>query len=141
MGRERAVRVESQEPILLLIVGHDVDERCCPFDAVDVFQLLEVDLHRLAVGGVHRQEVDALGVLHLRRRLVGIEIVGHGCFSLLLIFLVSLSSKSNAFKKGYFWVLTKSTAFLRVKTSLLEGGRIKYSRPPGEVVVQALMMM
>lgn len=44
----RTVGVESEEPLLFLLVGHDVDESGGPLRAVDVFELLEEDLDCLA---------------------------------------------------------------------------------------------
>lgn len=73
----RAVRVETEEPLLLLLVGHDVDERGGPFRAVGILELLEQDLDGLAVGRVHCDEVKAFGVLHLGGRLAGVELVCH----------------------------------------------------------------
>jgi hypothetical protein len=51
------------EPFFLLLVGHDVDDGGGPFGAVGVFELLEQNLDGLAVGCVHGDQVDALGVL------------------------------------------------------------------------------
>jgi hypothetical protein len=59
------VGIESQEPFLLLLIGHDVDERGGPLSAVDVLELLEQDLDGLAVGSVHGEEVKAFGILWL----------------------------------------------------------------------------
>ena len=55
--------VEFEEPVFLLIVGHDVHERSGPLGAIGVLELLEQDLDGLSVGRVHRDEMDALGVL------------------------------------------------------------------------------
>ena len=57
------VGVESQEPLLLLVIGEDVDERGGPLSAVDILELLEEDLDGLAVGSVHGEEVKAFGIL------------------------------------------------------------------------------
>ena len=57
------VRVESQEPLLLLVIGEDVDEFGGPLGAIDVLELLEQDLDGLAVGSVHGEEVKAFGIL------------------------------------------------------------------------------
>lgn len=57
------VRVESQEPLFLLLVGHDVDECSGPLGSVGVLELLEQDLDGLAVGSVHGDEVNAFGIL------------------------------------------------------------------------------
>lgn len=59
----RTVRVEAQEPLLLLLIGHDIDERCRPFQTVEVLQLLQQDLNRLAVGRAHRDQMNALARL------------------------------------------------------------------------------
>ena len=60
-----AVRIKSQEPFLLLVIGKDIDKRGSPLSAIDVLELLEQDLNGLAVGGVHGEEVNALGILWL----------------------------------------------------------------------------
>lgn len=91
------VRVESQEPFLLLLIGHDVDERGGPLGAIGVFELLEEDLNCLAVWSVHGDEVDALCILlydvslisigsrvmvkylDLGRSFADVEFVGHDC--------------------------------------------------------------
>ena len=110
--------IQPQEPVLLLIVGHDVDESRSPLNAIDVFKLLEVDLHGLPVWSVHSQKMDALGILHLRRRLVSVE-MRHACSFLFSFALLVLSStKSNALEKWNFWILAKVKLLLRVKTSL-----------------------
>jgi hypothetical protein len=57
------VWVEFEEPVFLLVVGHDVHERGGPLGAVRVLELLEEDLDGLSVGRVHCDEVDAFGVL------------------------------------------------------------------------------
>jgi len=51
------VRVQAEEPVLFLLVGADVDEGRGPVDAVGVLELLEHDLHRLAVRRVLGDEV------------------------------------------------------------------------------------
>jgi hypothetical protein len=85
---DAAVGVQAQEPLLLLLVGHDVDERGRPLRAVAVGQFLQEDLRRLAVGRVLRDEVQALGLGHFLGRLGDVEMVGHGavfCLCLLTI--------------------------------------------------------
>ena len=57
------VRVESQEPLLLLVIGEDVDKCGSPLSAIDILELLEEDLDGLAVGSVHGEEVKAFGIL------------------------------------------------------------------------------
>ena len=69
------VRVETQEPVLLLLVGEDVDEGGGPLDAVGVFEFFEEDLDGLAVGGVHGDEVKAFGVLSVNVSIVHCTIV------------------------------------------------------------------
>lgn len=59
------VRVESQEPLLLLVVGEDVNECGGPLSAIDILELLEEDLDGLAIGSVHGEEVNAFGILWL----------------------------------------------------------------------------
>lgn len=51
---DAAVGVETQEPVLLLLVGADVDQRRRPLGAVDVGELFQDDLRRLPVGRVLR---------------------------------------------------------------------------------------
>jgi hypothetical protein len=75
---DSAVGVEAQEPLLLLLVGHDVDERGGPFRAVGVGEFFEEDLRGLAVGRVLRDEVQALGFGHLLGSLGDIQVVRHG---------------------------------------------------------------
>lgn len=72
------IGVDAQEPILLLLVGHDVDKSGGPLSAVDILQLLEQDLDGLAIGCVHSQQMKAFGVLHLIGRLVSVE-RSHDC--------------------------------------------------------------
>lgn len=43
--------VEPQKPILLLLIGHDVDHSCCPFCAIGVLKLFQKDLHFLPIWG------------------------------------------------------------------------------------------
>lgn len=76
--RDPTVRVETQEPLLFLHVGRDVDQRGAPFGAVGIVQLLEHDLCGLAVGRVLREEVQALGLGHLGGRFGDVEVVRHG---------------------------------------------------------------
>lgn len=57
---DAAIGVEAEEPLFLLLVGHDVDEGGGPGGSVEVVELFEEDLDGLAVGGVHGDEVKAL---------------------------------------------------------------------------------
>jgi hypothetical protein len=57
------IRVESQEPLLLLLIGHDIDQRRSPLSAISILELLKQDLDSLAVGSVHGDEVNAFGIL------------------------------------------------------------------------------
>ena len=91
---DTAVGVEAQEPVLFLLVGHDVavgeewlvrcgvglgmieggvnmgrdeavHERLSPFCTVDIMELFEHDLHFLTIGRVHCDEVKTLFSLTL----------------------------------------------------------------------------
>jgi len=74
------IGVKAEEPILLLLVGHDVagicqgiedtdrrkgggnvHESCSPFCTVDFVELFEHDLYLLAIGRVLGDEVKTLG--------------------------------------------------------------------------------
>jgi len=58
---DSAIGVQAQEPVFLLLVGHDVDQGGGPFGAVGVFELFEHDLiayqlpHSLVLLGVCRR--------------------------------------------------------------------------------------
>lgn len=67
---ECTVRVEPQEPLFLLLVGHDVDEGSGPLGSICVLELFEQDLDGLAVGSVHGDEVNAFGILWVRVSIV-----------------------------------------------------------------------
>lgn len=75
--RDAAIGVETQEPFLLLLVCHDVDERGAPGGAVGVGKFLQHDLGGLPIGGILRDQVQALGLGHLLRRIGDIEIIRH----------------------------------------------------------------
>lgn len=75
--RDATIRVEAQEPFLLLLVGADVDQSRRPLCAVSIGQLLEEDLHFLPIGRGLRDEVEAFGVLDRVRRLRDVEVFGH----------------------------------------------------------------
>lgn len=75
--RDAAVRVEAQEPLLLLLVGHDVDQHRGPVDrrrAVGVGELLEHDLRGLSVGRVLRDQHEAFGRGDFQRRVGDVEV-------------------------------------------------------------------
>ncbi len=77
-GAVSTIGVESEEPVLFLLIGHDIaltlsiwrspfilrvlDGHFClgPFCAIDVFQFLEHDLNFLPIGRVHGDEVKTL---------------------------------------------------------------------------------
>lgn len=59
--KTRTVRIQSQEPILLLLVCHNVDDRCCPFRLVHLLQFLKQDLNFLTIGCALGDQVEALG--------------------------------------------------------------------------------
>ena len=62
---DAAVGVQAQEPLLLLLVGRDVDERRGPFGAVGELEFFEKDLDFLPVRSRLRDEVEALGTAAL----------------------------------------------------------------------------
>lgn len=64
-------------PFLLLLVGADVDQRRGPRGAVLGRQLFQHDLCGLSVGRVLRDQVQALGVGHVRGRVGLVELVRH----------------------------------------------------------------
>lgn len=76
---EVTIGIQLQEPILLLLIGHDVDQGRRPGQSISVLELLEEDLHGLSIGRVHRQEVQALGILDLGRGAVVVDGGGHIC--------------------------------------------------------------
>lgn len=137
----RTIGIESEEPVFLLVVGHDVNQCGCPFDAVDILQFLEIDLDGLAIGRGHGQKMDAFGILDVVWRLICVEVVRHGCCFLLSFFFVLSTTKSNAFKKWHFGILLEVKLLLRVKTSLTDWMRSGNSRSPSKAFVQALTMM
>lgn len=64
------IRVESEEPLLLLLIGHDIDESRGPLGSIRILELFEQDLDSLAVGSVHGDEVNAFGILWVRVSIV-----------------------------------------------------------------------
>jgi hypothetical protein len=62
--------------------------------------------------------MDAFGILDLRWSLIRVEVVRHGCCFSLLVLLVLSSTKSNAFKEGYFGILSE-VKLLRVRTTVM----------------------
>lgn len=90
---DAAIGVEAEEPVFLLLVGHDVagrergvsegltecwggrrrvegeevdeHESCSPFGAINIMQLFQHDLDLLAIGRALRDEVQSFCVLHL----------------------------------------------------------------------------
>ena len=87
--RDSPIRVQSQEPLLLLHIRADVDQRRRPFRAVRNLQLFKQDLHGLTVRGGLRDEMEALGVLDVVGGLADVEFVGHvgavECFLVLVV--------------------------------------------------------
>ena len=67
------VRIETKEPVLLLLVCHNVDQGGRPLGTIDVLELFEQDLDSLAIGRVHGEQVKALGILHIGRGLISVE--------------------------------------------------------------------
>lgn len=80
----RTIRVQSEEPVFLLLVGHDMallllvlgpflletrpNAHLClgPFGAIEVLELFKHDLNFLSIGRVHRDEMKSLANLHER---------------------------------------------------------------------------
>ena len=111
------IRIQSQEPILLLHIRHNIDHRCCPLRSIRIRQFLQENLHRLTIGRIHRNEMQTLSILHLRRRVVLIQIIRHLAHNLLLMtLLILLSSESNAFQKRSLGIRFE-IKFTRIKTS------------------------
>ena len=48
--REKTVRVESQKPVLFLLIGRNIDERGRPLNVVHIFQFLQEYLNFLPIG-------------------------------------------------------------------------------------------
>ena len=91
-NRNASIRIEPQEPLLLLLVGANADQGGCPFGLVCIFQLLQHDLDLLSIGSALGDEMEALGssqsesrdmsspnlgILHCRRCLVNVQMRGH----------------------------------------------------------------
>lgn len=79
VGNEKrpTVWIQAEEPVLLLLVGHDVDQRRGPFGPVHVLELLQEDLNLLAIGSALSDEMKTAGIFDRGRRLVGVQGVGH----------------------------------------------------------------
>lgn len=90
MGYEKRVtiRVETKEPVLLLLIGHDVDQCGGPFGPVHVLELLQEDLDLLSIGGALSDEMETFGFFDGGGGLIGEQGLGH-------------SSKSGAISYGY----------------------------------------
>lgn len=71
------VGVQAKEPVLLLLIGHDVDEGIGPFGPVHVLELLQENLDLLSIGGVLSDEVETFGFFDGRGCLVTVEGVRH----------------------------------------------------------------
>lgn len=71
---DAAIGIQTKEPVLLLLVGHDVDQSSGPGGAVDEGKLLEEDLDLLAIGGALSDEMKPLGILDIRRSVVAVEV-------------------------------------------------------------------
>ena len=78
---DTTVRVEAQEPLFLLLVGRDVDDRGGPLGAVGIPEFLKHDLCGLAIGSVLCYEVQAFGLRDLFGRFGNVELIRHcvGC--------------------------------------------------------------
>ena len=55
--------VDADQPFFLLLIGHDVDDRGSPLGAIGVLELLEENLNGLSIGSVHRNQMNAFGIL------------------------------------------------------------------------------
>lgn len=60
-----------------MLIGHDIDERRRPFGLVHVLELFQENLDLLAIGGALSDEMETFGFFDRRRRLVGVQGVGH----------------------------------------------------------------
>ncbi len=74
---DSTVGVQAQEPLFLLLIGHDIDECGGPFCTVAVGKLFKEDLCGLSVGSVLCDEVEAFGFGDLLRSVRDVEIVRH----------------------------------------------------------------
>ena len=77
--RDAAVGIQPQEPLLLLVVRHDVDQGRRPFGTVCFCEFFEKDLYLLSVGRGHCQEVETLGLFDLLGRVGDVQLVCHVC--------------------------------------------------------------
>lgn len=79
LGNEQTptIRIQAKEPVLLLLIGHDVDQSSRPFDLVHILELLQENLHLLSIGGALSDEMETFGVFDTRRGLVGVQGVRH----------------------------------------------------------------
>ena len=73
--RDAAIRIQPQEPILLLLIRADVNDGRGPLQAINILQLLKHDLHRLSIRSGLRDEMKTLGILDVRRGLVCVEMM------------------------------------------------------------------
>lgn len=71
------IRVEPEKPILLLLIGPDIDQSCCPFCTIDVLELFQKDLNFLSIWSVLGDEMEALGIFDRCRRLISVEGARH----------------------------------------------------------------
>lgn len=71
------VRVQAKEPVLLLLIGRDVDQSSGPLGIVHILELFQEYLHLLSIGGALSDEMETFGVLDTRRGLVGVQGVRH----------------------------------------------------------------
>lgn len=78
IGQSCAVGRRGSVPILLLHIGHDIDERGSPLSAILCTKLLEHDLRGLAIRGALRDEMEPFGVGHVRRSIGLIQFGCHG---------------------------------------------------------------
>jgi hypothetical protein len=80
--RDTSVGIQTEEPLVLLHVGRDVDDGRGPLRAVLGSELLEHDLSGLAIGSVLGDQVEAFGVLDVVGGRGDVELVCHGLLAL-----------------------------------------------------------
>jgi len=75
--RNAAVGIEAQEPFLLLLIGHNVNDSSGPCRAICLSEFFEKDLNCLTIRSALGDEMKAFGLLDVFGRLVNIKLVGH----------------------------------------------------------------
>lgn len=67
-GKEQTIRVQAKEPILLLLIGHDVYQRRRPLRIVDILQFFKKNLNFLTVRRTLSNQMESLETtsVHIR---------------------------------------------------------------------------